>query len=451
MAENNIEKDRILIVEDDSAELETLAEVLAADGREILTAQTGEMGVRKLEKGDVDLLITDLMLPGQIDGLELLQIAREDGKTTVILVTGHGSVDTAISAMKQGAYDYLTKPVDIRRIRALVDKALEISHMEKRKKELEDIIFSGSSFEGIIGESAAMRTVFERIRLAAPIDSTVLITGESGTGKELVADAIHKLSSRAEGPLVKVNCSAIPETLMESELFGYRKGAFTGATDSRPGKFELSDGGTIVLDEIGDVPLRLQPKLLRVLENATVERLGGHESKKLNLRVISSTNRNLDEAVEMKEFRGDLLYRLRVVTIALPPLRERREDIPLLIDNFLGKLSVRLGRKFEGLSEDAMEIFMEHDWPGNVRELKHALEQMAIFSGDSILSNVPDALLGRRCIQVSDVAGIPIRDLEKQAIMQTLKDVAGDKKRAAQILGIGLRTLYRKLEEYGEI
>lgn len=451
MTEKNIGKDRVLIVEDDSAELETLAEVISAEGREILTAQTGEMGVRKLEKGDVDLLITDLMLPGQIDGLELLQIAREDDKTTVILVTGHGSVDTAISAMKQGAYDYLTKPVDIRRIRALVDKALEISHMEKRKKELEDIIFSGTSFEGIIGESAAMRTVYERIRLAAPIDSTVLITGESGTGKELVADAIHKLSKRAEGPLVKVNCSAIPETLMESELFGYRKGAFTGATDSRPGKFELSDGGTIVLDEIGDVPLRLQPKLLRVLENATVERLGGHESKKLDLRVISSTNRNLDEAVEMKEFRGDLLYRLRVVTIALPPLRERREDIPILIDHFLGRLSVRLGRKFEGLSEDAMEIFMEYDWPGNVRELKHALEQMAIFSGDNLLANVPDALLGRRCKQLSDVAGIPIRDLEKQAIMQTLQDVDGDKKRAAQILGIGLRTLYRKLEEYGQI
>ena len=229
------------------------------------------------------------------------------------------------------------------------------------------------------------------------------------------------------------------------------KGAFTGANDSRPGKFELSNGGTIVLDEIGDVPLRLQPKLLRVLENSTVERLGGHETKELDLRVISSTNRNLDEAVEKKEFRGDLLYRLRVVTIKLPALCERKEDIPLLIDYFLGRLSVRLGRKFEGISESAMEIFMGSDWPGNVRELKHALEQMAIFSSDSILSNVPDAVSGRKPVSVQGVAGIPIRDLEKQAILETLDEVDGDKKRAAQVLGIGLRTLYRKLEEYGQI
>ncbi|HDR91428.1 MAG TPA: sigma-54-dependent Fis family transcriptional regulator, partial [candidate division Zixibacteria bacterium] len=317
---SEIKKDIVLIVEDDTAELETLAEVLASDDRQIYTAQTGEQGLKKLEKFDVDLLITDLMLPGQIDGLELLNLARENGETAVILVTGHGSVDSAISAMKQGAHDYLTKPVDIRRIRAVAEKAMEVSHMAKRQKELEEAIRADSSFMGIIGESGPMKKVYERIRLSAPIDSTVLITGESGTGKELVADAIHKLSSRADGPLIKVNCSAIPESLMESELFGYRKGAFTGATDSRPGKFELSDGGSIVLDEIGDVPLKLQPKLLRVLENSTVERLGGHESKKLDLRVISSTNRNLDKAVDDKEFRGDLLYRLRVVTINLPPL-----------------------------------------------------------------------------------------------------------------------------------
>ena len=448
---SEIKKDIVLIVEDDTAELETLAEVLASDDRQIYTAQTGEQGVKKLEKFDVDLLITDLMLPGQIDGLELLTLAREKGETAVILVTGHGSVDSAISAMKQGAHDYLTKPVDIRRIRAVAEKAMEVSHMAKRQKELEEAIRADSSFMGIIGESAPMKKVYERIRLAAPIDSTVLITGESGTGKELVADAIHKLSNRAEGPLIKVNCSAIPESLMESELFGYRKGAFTGATDSRPGKFELSDGGSIVLDEIGDVPLKLQPKLLRVLENSTVERLGGHESKKLDLRVISSTNRDLDKAVDDKEFRGDLLYRLRVVTINLPPLRERREDIPLLIDHFLGRLSAKLGRKFEGLSEDAMDIFMEYDWPGNIRELKHALEQMAIFSSENILSNVPEALLGKKKTPDSDVSCIPIRDLEKQAILQTLEEVDGDKKRAANILGIGLRTLYRKLEEYGQI
>ncbi|RKZ30664.1 sigma-54-dependent Fis family transcriptional regulator [bacterium] len=451
VGKKDIRKDHILVVEDDTAELETLAEVLVADDREIHTAQTGEYGAKLLDKLDIDLLITDLMLPGKTDGLDLLRKARKNEKKTgVILVTGHGSVDTAIEAMKEGAHDYLTKPVDIRRLRAVAEKALEVAHIARRHKELEEAIAVESGFMGIIGESPAMKTVFERIRAAAPIDSTVLITGESGTGKELVADAIHELSNRAEGPLVKVNCSAIPESLMESELFGHEKGSFTGASDSRPGKFELSTGGTIVLDEIGDIPLKLQPKLLRVLENSTVERIGGRESKKLDLRVVSSTNRDLDKAVEENEFRQDLLYRIRVVTINLPPLRERKEDIPLLIERFLARLSVRLGRKLEGISKEALDIFMDYDWPGNVRELKHALEQMAIFSAEPVLSNVPETISGKKVFKVGSLAGVPIKDLEKQAIMQTLKDVGGDKKQAAQVLGIGLRTLYRKLEEYGE-
>ncbi len=445
------EKNHILIVEDDMAELETLEEVLKEKDRIIHTAQTGEQGAKLLDKLDIDLLITDLMLPGDIDGLDLLNTARKDGETAVILVTGHGSVDTAIAAMKQGAHDYLTKPIDIRRIRAVSEKALEVAQMARRKKELEDVIKADSTFMGIVGESTAIKAVFERIRLAAPIDSTVLITGESGTGKELVADAIHALSKRSEGPLVKVNCSAIPETLLESELFGHMKGAFTGAIESRPGKFELSDGGTIVLDEIGDIPLNLQPKLLRVLENSTVERLGGRETKKLDLRVISSTNRKLDEAVTRKEFRSDLLYRLRVVTINIPPLRERTEDIPQLINHFLARLSVKFEKKIEGISEGAMETFMNYDWPGNVRELKHALEQMAVFSAEPILANVPESISGKKIKTLNGLVGTPIKDLEKQAIMDTLDSVDGDKKRAAQLLGIGLRTLYRKLEEYGQL
>ncbi|MCK5833520.1 sigma-54-dependent Fis family transcriptional regulator [bacterium] len=445
-------KDHLLLVDDEIGQLEALKEVLEADNRIIHTAQTGEQAKKLFEKLNIDLLIADLMLPGEIGGIELLEIARsEDSSAEVILVTGHGTVDTAIEAMKKGAYDYLTKPVDIKRLKAVTNKALEVSHMLSRQKELESALLGEVGFMGIIGESPAITKVFERIKAAAPINSTVLITGESGTGKELVADAIHRVSKRAEGPLVKVNCSAIPESLMESELFGHEKGAFTGAIDSRAGKFEQSSGGTIVLDEIGDVPLKLQPKLLRVLENSTVERLGGRGTKQLNLRVISSTNRDLDEVVRQGQFRQDLLYRLRVVTIDLPPLRKRKEDIPRLIDYFLNKLSIQLERELTGLSEEAMDIFMEYDWPGNIRELKHALEQMAIFSPEPMLSNVPETIHVKKSFANNNLGGIPIRDLEKQAILETLKECDGDKKHAAEILGIGLRTLYRKLEEYGEV
>jgi two-component system response regulator HydG len=444
------QKDRILLVDDDVAELETLAEVLRSNDRDIHTAQTGEQASKLLDKLQVDLMITDLMLPGRIDGLALLRLARKDNRQTgVILVTGHATIDSAISAMRQGAHDYLTKPVEIKRLRAVAEKALEVAHLAKRQKELEEALRGEAGYMGIIGESSAIRKVFDRIRAAAPIDSTVLIIGESGTGKELVADAIHKISNRAEGPLVKVNCSAIPETLMESELFGYEKGSFTGATESRPGKFEQSNGGTIVLDEVGDIPIRLQPKLLRVLENSTVERLGGRESKKLDLRVVSSTNRDLDLAVMRTEFRQDLLYRLRVVTIELPPLRDRKEDIPLIVDHFIKILSLKLNKKITGVDKEAMRIFMDYNWPGNVRELKHALEQMAIFSSETILSDVPETIGGKRKKEQAPISG-PIKDLEKKAILDALAKYKGDKRKAAEKLGIGLRTLYRKLKEYGE-
>lgn len=442
----------MLLVDDEISQLESLKEVLESEDRIIHTSQTGEQAKKTLEKIDIDLLITDLMLPGEIDGIALLELVRKSNSSTgVILVTGYGTVDTAIEAMKKGAHDYLTKPVDIRRLRAIAEKALEVAHMARRQQELESALRGDAGFMGIIGESPSIVRVFERIKAAGPIDSTVLITGESGTGKELVADAIHRVSKRAEGPLIKVNCSAIPESLIESELFGHEKGAFTGATDSRPGKFEQSSGGTIVLDEIGDIPIKLQPKLLRVLENSTVERLGGRGTKQLDLRVISSTNRNLDEAVRKGEFRQDLLYRLRVVNIDLPPLRQRKDDIPRLVDFFLNRLALQLDKELEGLSEEAMEAFMNYEWPGNVRELKHALEQMAIFSPESTLANVPDSIFVKKETEIGDLGGIPIRDLEKQAILDTLRDTGGDKKQAAEVLGIGLRTLYRKLEEYGVV
>lgn len=429
----NPQKYHLLLVDDDLSELETLAEVLQREEWEIHKAHTGEQAVKLLDKIDIDLLITDLKLPGKINGLELLRHARKDNKgTAVILVTGHGSVDSAIDAMKQGAHDYLTKPVDIKRLRAIAEKALEVSCIEKRKLQLESAIYGETGFMGIVGESPAIKNVFERIKAVAGTDATVLITGESGTGKELVADAIHKLSSRAEGPLIKVNCSAIPESLIESELFGHEKGSFTGAIDSRPGKFELSNNGTIVLDEVGDIPLRLQPKLLRVLENSTVERIGGRESKKLDLRVISSTNKDLDDAVAKTEFRQDLLYRLRVVSIDLPPLRERKEDIPALVKHFLGLISMKLGKEFEGLSPEAMRAFMAYDWHGNVRELKHALEQMAIFSNERVLSNIPDIIKAKVKIEKPKSAGIQIKSGKPQKNEESHRKVKIDKKKTSK-------------------
>ena len=438
--------EKILIVEDDKAQLETLAEILSPLGS-ILTAESGSEALDIIKQEQPAVVVADLVLPGNVDGLKILRFTGETTpETPVILITGHATVETALEAMKSGAYDYLMKPIDIRRLRALVQKALERYRLATEKKRLLEAIESDTVFMGMVGVSEGMRDVFRKISAVAPTDTTVLIIGESGTGKELVAEAIHKLSNRP-GKLVKINCSAIPEHLLESELFGYEKGAFTGALRRKPGKFELANGGTLFLDEIGDMPPALQSKLLRVIETGEVEPLGATSAKKVDVRIIAATNQDLERLMKEGKFRQDLYFRLRVFVIEIPPLRKRREDIPILVSYFLRQISAKLGKKITSLSKDVMDAFMEYDWPGNVRQLRNALEEIAILAeGETI--NVLPTFIEKEAIKPS-LEGKTMEEIEREAIALALKKTGGNRVKAAKMLGIGTRTLYRKIEKYG--
>ena len=438
--------EKILIVEDDKAQLETLAEILSPLGS-ILTAESGSEALDIIKQEQPAVVVADLVLPGNVDGLKILRFTGETTpETPVILITGHATVETALEAMKSGAYDYLVKPIDIRRLRALVQKALERYRLATEKKRLLEAIESDTVFMGMVGVSEGMRDVFRKISAVAPTDTTVLIIGESGTGKELVAEAIHKLSNRP-GKLVKINCSAIPEHLLESELFGYEKGAFTGALRRKPGKFELANGGTLFLDEIGDMPPALQSKLLRVIETGEVEPLGATSAKKVDVRIIAATNQDLERLMKEGKFRQDLYFRLRVFVIEIPPLRKRREDIPILVSYFLRQISAKLGKKITSLSKDVMDAFMEYDWPGNVRQLRNALEEIAILAeGETI--NVLPTFIEKEAIKPS-LEGKTMEEIEREAIALALKKTGGNRVKAAKMLGIGTRTLYRKIEKYG--
>ena len=438
--------EKILIVEDDKAQLETLAEILSPLGS-ILTAESGSEALDIIKQEQPAVVVADLVLPGNVDGLKILRFTGEaTPETPVILITGHATVETALEAMKSGAYDYLMKPIDIRRLRALVQKALERYRLATEKKRLLEAIESDTVFMGMVGVSEGMRDVFRKISAVAPTDTTVLIIGESGTGKELVAEAIHKLSNRP-GKLVKINCSAIPEHLLESELFGYEKGAFTGALRRKPGKFELANGGTLFLDEIGDMPPALQSKLLRVIETGEVEPLGATSAKKVDVRIIAATNQDLERLMKEGKFRQDLYFRLRVFVIEIPPLRKRREDIPILVSYFLRQISAKLGKKITSLSKDVMGAFMEYDWPGNVRQLRNALEEIAILAeGETI--NVLPTFIEKEAIKPS-LEGKTMEEIEREAIALALKKTGGNRVKAAKMLGIGTRTLYRKIEKYG--
>ena len=438
--------EKILIVEDDNAQLETLAEILSPLGS-ILTVESGSEALDIIKQEQPAVVVADLVLPGNVDGLKILRFTGEaTPETPVILITGHATVETALEAMKSGAYDYLMKPIDIRRLRALVQKALERYRLATEKKRLLEAIESDTVFMGMVGVSDGMRDVFRKISAVAPTDTTVLIIGESGTGKELVAEAIHKLSNRP-GKLVKINCSAIPEHLLESELFGYEKGAFTGALRRKPGKFELANGGTLFLDEIGDMPPALQSKLLRVIETGEVEPLGATSAKKVDVRIIAATNQDLERLMKEGKFRQDLYFRLRVFVIEIPPLRKRREDIPILVSYFLRQISAKLGKKITSLSKDIMDAFMEYDWPGNVRQLRNALEEIAILAeGETI--NVLPTFIEKEAIKPS-LEGKTMEEIEREAIALALKKTGGNRVKAAKMLGIGTRTLYRKIEKYG--
>jgi two-component system response regulator HydG len=449
---------RLLIVEDEKNAREALGEVFSGT-HEVRLAEDVEQALAIVRREPPDLVLTDVVLPGEKDGLDLLrEVKAAQPDVPVIVMTAYGSVEKAVRAMRDGAHDFLEKPLDLGRLRALVASSLRArSEAPLSAAYREDLTRAGVP-PGFVGEAPAIREVFRVVGKAAPTNATVLILGESGTGKELVAEAVHRASPRARGPFVKVNCAALPEGLLESELFGHVRGSFTGAVADRAGRFEAANGGTIFLDEVGEVPAHTQVKLLRVLQNREIERVGESRTKPVDVRVVAATNSDLDAKVRKGEFREDFYFRLKVVTVRMPPLRERRGDVPLLAEHFRDVYARRHGRKVTGFAPAAMELLQAYDWPGNVRELENLVEAAVVLTESPRIG--PEALPvevgGEQRVEdlpEGDVirirAGTPLPDAEKAIILDTLRRTGGNKTSAARILRIGLRTLYRKLEQYG--
>jgi len=415
-------KATILVVEDQEAEREAVARFLELEDYRVIAAQDPVDAIERAN-GSVDLVLSDLKM-GQQDGIDLLRhFKRTSPHIPFLLMTAHADVNSAVEAMKLGAADYLRKPVNPDELLVVVERCLDHSRKDARLQSLEQRLDKRFGFEKIIGNSPPMEQIFEQARRAAQVDSTVLVLGESGTGKELIAEAIHHNSPRKDGPFVTINMAAVPNELVESELFGHVKGSFTGATESRKGKFEAADGGTLFIDEIGDFALSSQAKLLRVLENSLVTRVGSNDQKKVDVRVVAATSRDLAAMVSRGEFREDLFYRLNVVMLRLPPLRDRREDIPLLVNHFVSELCEEMGRERLGVAPPLMKFFEEFDWPGNVRQLRNAIESMVVLaSGEQLtLDNVPASL--QLTPKKSDAAGIPsgvkLHELERAAVEKT--------------------------------
>ena len=448
-------KPRVLVVDDDRAHRTMLRAVLAGAGYAALEADDGDVALDVVRSEPVDVVLLDLRMPrvGGIEALEAIHSARPD--LPVVLMTAYASVDTAVAAMKKRAFDYLTKPVDVEDLRRTLDKALEFHRLEEENRLLRERLGERFNFSSIIGRSRAMRELFETLALVAPSDATVLITGESGTGKELVANAIHEGSPRRDKPFVKVNCAALHENLLESELFGHERGAFTGATAQRKGRFEVAHGGTLFLDEIGDMSPATQAKVLRVLQEGEFERLGGTRTLRVDVRVLAATHRDLEAMVAEGAFRQDLYYRLSVVPVHLPPLRERREDIPVLAEHFLRVYAGKNRKEVRGFHPAAMDLLVRHDWPGNVRELQNAVERAVILClGDRITpQELPPAL---RAAGASpgpapgrEAGPRSLKEAERELILRTLEETGGNRTRAARLLGISRQTLLNKLREYG--
>ena len=445
----------ILIVDDDKNTRDGLQRALQRS-YEVHTAESAEAALGVLGRvPEVDVMLSDLRMPG-VDGLNLLRrVQAQHPRTVCILLTAYGSVEAAVEAMKQGAYDFLTKPINLDHLDMLISRAVRSRDLEQRVESLESQLDEKYGMENITGESDAMSQVFDIIRQAAPTQASVLIQGPSGTGKELVAKAIHRLSSRNKGPFIAVHCAALSASLLESELFGHEKGAFTGAESQRKGRFEMADGGTLFLDEISEIDSAIQVKLLRVLEERTFERVGGQASIEVDIRVIAATNRNLREHVAGGKFREDLFFRLNVVDITLPPLKARDGDVPLLINRFLGEFSEKNGKKVDGITPDAVALLQSYDWPGNVRELRNTVEKMVVLCrGEKLtLRDVPQnirescsgyAPAGR----AMSLTGGSLADTEERKIFAVLDKNRGNKTKAAEELGISRRTLHRKLREY---
>jgi two-component system response regulator HydG len=446
---------RILIVEDDRPQADAVAETLQRMGHACVVVTEPRRALAILEDDGFDLVVTDLVMH-DVGGMEVLRAAkRADPAAEVILVTGHGTIETAVQAMREGAYDYITKPLNVNELRDRVAKALEHRHLVRRTEQLSEQLQERFGFEGILGQSPAIRRVIETCRLIAPTDTTVLIEGESGTGKELIAKALHNNSPRREHNFVALNCAALSEGILESELFGHEKGAFTGALASRKGRFEHADGGTLFLDEVGDMPIATQIKLLRVIENREIVRVGSNEPRKVDVRLLSATNQKLDELVKAGKFREDLYFRLKVVRVVLPPLRDRREDVPLLAEHYLRRLAAEHGKAVTGITPEALRFLAAYPWPGNVRELINTLETMIVLAPGPVLdvSDVPAEIRppGRQEQRPEDIQpGVTrLEDAERILIERTLASTAGNRQEAAAILGIGQRTLYRKIKEFG--
>ena len=443
----------ILIIDDEKNIREGLSAALELDGYSVKLAANGAEGLALIEKGDIDLVITDLRMPG-ISGEEVLAKVRgESPGIPVIVLTGHGSIDTAVDAMRNGAYDFLTKPLSLDRLSLIVKRALAGRELEIRHSSLQQELNAQASFESIIGKSAEMQRIFQMVRKAADSKASVLITGESGTGKELIANALHNLSPRKSNPFIKVHCAALSETLLESELFGHEKGAFTGAAARKRGRFELANTGTIFLDEIGEINQNVQIKILRVLQDKRFERVGGEETLEVDVRVIAATNRNLEEEIAQGRFREDLFYRLNVVHIQVPPLRDRKDDIPLMLNAFLDEFNRENNKSITGFDSRSRSALYKYDWPGNIRQLRNCVESAVVMcSGNEItLEDLPPTVRGAAESNVIQVpVGITMAEAEKIIIQQNLASNQGNKSKTADILGIGRKTLHRKLEEYEE-
>jgi DNA-binding NtrC family response regulator len=440
----------ILLVDDEEAFCVAAEKILTKEGYHVTAVHTGLDGVARFEAGGVDLLITDLMLP-DIEGIEVLRRAKQlRPEVEVIIITGHGTIEKAIEATRLGAYDFIQKPLDRNSLLHTLSKALEKQRLTTENLQLRAQLQQQRGAEALIGGSPAMVAVKKLLRQVAPTDVSVLIDGESGTGKEVVADVIHDLSPRRANPIVKISCAAIPETLLESELFGYERGAFTGAAGTKAGKFELADTGTLFLDEIAEMSTQLQAKLLRVLQDGRFQRLGSTKDTRIDVRVISATHVDIHHAIGEDKFREDLYFRLNVVHVNLPALRERVEDIPLLADHFLKKYAARMQKDVRTIAPVALDQLLAHPWPGNVRELENAIQRgLAVATDETIHSFQLNPTRGRAAVSASVSllnigVGTTLADAENRLIMETLNACGGDKEKAAKILGISSRTLYRR-------
>jgi len=453
---------KVLVVDDEANLRKVLATMLRRTGYEVTVAADGEQGLAEFQKSGADIVITDLVMP-KVGGMEILRAVNSSSPDVpVIIITAHGTVDSAVEAIKLGAFDYITKPFDQAEIQVVIAKAARTHDIAQRNVRVD-----GRARAAIVGQSPQMQEIFKIIEKVADTPSTVLITGESGTGKELIATALHEGSSRRNKPLIRINCAAIPKDLMESELFGYERGAFTGAVTSKPGRFELADGGTLFLDEIAEIPVEMQVKILRALQESEFERVGGIKTTRVDVRLIAATNRNLELEIEAGRFRKDLYYRLAVVPIVLPALRERQSDIPMLTHHFIEKYNRKLNKKIEGISDEALALLQAYAWPGNIRELENLMERVLLFAdGPKIAAkDLPDQIR-QAAVEtpaaasttadgtpaetgLKDIVRMKSAALEKDLIAKALDETGGNVTRAARLLQISRKSLQTKMKEFG--